>query len=341
MKPSFKYLCLILAVILQFPTLLSAAPVVSTDPAIEEEPAVAEKVKVVVTILPQKYIVEALGGDHVDVSVLIEPGMNPHMSEPLPQQMEKVAEAQIHFVIGLPLEGAIWDNLQSIPNDVQVYSSHASIPIVRLLSRDEPPISDFMTCCKEAGNCGSCDKHDCIQGCAQYHYRGGEVEGDPHIWMDPEALFYIASNISRGLSEFLPEEVMDEGHRKLSNDIRNTKKTASELLSKYKGRKFLTYHPAFGYFADRFGLKQQAIEHEGKEPTPRQLAVVIRYCEKEGLKTLLMQSQFPSRAARTLARTIDAKVIYANPLSENPLYEIVNLASKLAEAFEKEDRAKK
>lgn len=321
MKPSFKYFCLILAVILQFPTLLSAAPVVSTDPAIEEEPAVAEKVKVVVTILPQKYIVEALGGDNVDVSVLIEPGMNPHVFEPLPQQMKAIAKAKIYFTVGIPFEKPLTQRFISIAPELKIVPSDALIK-KRSMSGDTVPIPGF----EKAHRHG--------------HHHGHEEGLDPHIWMDPDNLSQMASNMAKELSGIVPEDILKSRLAKLQQDALRVKMSVANDLNKYKGRKFLTFHPSFGYFADKFGLKQIAIEYEGKEPTPRQLAAIIRFAKKEGVKTLFVQKQFASKATETLAKAIKGNIVYADPLPENVFTEILDLTGNLINSFKEQDIGK-
>jgi zinc transport system substrate-binding protein len=89
-----------------------------------------------------------------------------------------------------------------------------------------------------------------------------------------------------------------------------------KLFSDVEGRKFMVFHPAWGYFAHAYGLTQIPVEIEGKEPKPAQLAELIRDARKQGIRVVFVQPQFSSKSAKLVAREIGGRVAVANPLAE-------------------------
>ncbi|HSO06429.1 MAG TPA: zinc ABC transporter substrate-binding protein, partial [Pelomicrobium sp.] len=82
-------------------------------------------------------------------------------------------------------------------------------------------------------------------------------------------------------------------------------------------RKFLVFHPSWAYFARAYGLTELAIEVEGKEPGPRQLAAVIDIARKEGIGVIFIQPQFSRRSAETVAQALSARIATLDPLAED------------------------
>jgi zinc transport system substrate-binding protein len=105
-------------------------------------------------------------------------------------------------------------------------------------------------------------------------------------------------------------------------------------LAPHAGERFLVYHPAFGYFADEFGLVQLAIEDEGKEPTPKGLESVIAQARDEGIKVVFVEPQFDRHNAETIADEIDGRVITLDPLAGDYLENMRVVSLELIEAFE-------
>jgi zinc transport system substrate-binding protein len=90
-----------------------------------------------------------------------------------------------------------------------------------------------------------------------------------------------------------------------------------QMLAPFRGQAFLVFHPAWGYFARTYDLRQVAVEVEGKSPKPQQLARLIAFARKENIQAIFVQPQFSAKSARTIAREIGAEVIAADPLAED------------------------
>ncbi len=104
----------------------------------------------------------------------------------------------------------------------------------------------------------------------------------------------------------------------------------NELLP-YKGKTFYVFHPAFGYFAAAFGLKQRAVEAGGRSPSPRQLAALIEQARKEKVRIIFVQPQFDQKGAEAIARAIDGTVINLDPLA----YDVLGNFSRIAESLDR------
>ena len=79
--------------------------------------------------------------------------------------------------------------------------------------------------------------------------------------------------------------------------------------------RFMVFHPAWGYFADAYGLEQVPIQIEGKDPKPGQLHHLINEAKKLGVKAIFVQPQFSTKSAETIARALGGEVVFANPLT--------------------------
>lgn len=268
-----------------------------------------EPIKIFTSILPQKYFAQQIGGELVDVEVLVQPGMSPHTFNPSPGQMSRLVRARAFFAIGLPFENNLIERIKSIAPDTIVVMTDDNIKKRRMNSSEE---------------CDSCFGHS-----------HGAL--DPHIWLDPILAKTISVNIASELLEMAPEhkEYINKRLNKLSDELEKLEKELSEALKHLKGETMLVFHPAFGYFADRFGLIQVAIEMEGKEPSPRQLAQIIRTCRKNDIRVVFVQKQFPVTAAETIAKSINGQVIQIDPLAENYVKNLKEIASKVSFGMQK------
>ena len=95
----------------------------------------------------------------------------------------------------------------------------------------------------------------------------------------------------------------------------------------------MVYHPVFGYFADRYGLKQLPVEVEGKEPSARQLSRLIERAKKENIRVIFVQKQFSTESAEVISRAIDGKVVTVDPLARDYVSNMRKIADVFAETL--------
>ncbi|MBQ3675218.1 MAG: zinc ABC transporter substrate-binding protein, partial [Campylobacter sp.] len=147
---------------------------------------------------------------------------------------------------------------------------------------------------------------------------------DPHIWLDPILVKTQSKNILNALCETYGEKC-----EKFSANFAEFEKKLDELdefakanLKDLKEAKFIVYHPSWGYFATRYDLEQIAIEIEGKEPKPANLAKLIEEAKEESVKVIFVAPQFSKKAALAIASASGANVEEIDHLSGDWLNEM-------------------
>lgn len=262
------------------------------------------KQTVSVSILPQKYLVEKIAGDYLQVNVMIPPGMSPETCDLSTEQLKKLYDSDICFTIGhLPFELTHLAPVVKQRKDIRIINHSEGI---KLLS----------------GSCG------------HQHHNGHEHSGvDPHIWSSPRYVAQMAQQIFKVLSEQYPtqKEKFEEGYKTLAKEIETVKEKADSALNEKRGSMFLIYHPALTYLADDYGLQQVAIENEGKEPNPAHLKHIIDLAKEKNIRIIFIQSQFDKNNALSVAKEIGGEVIPIDPLAENWTEEINKLIKVLQE----------
>ncbi|MEA3403407.1 MAG: zinc ABC transporter substrate-binding protein [Armatimonadota bacterium] len=257
-----------------------------------------------VSIPPQAYLVERVGGRHVQVNVLVGPGQSPATYEPSPSQMSGLDEADVYFRIGVPFEEALVPRIRASMPDLPIVDTRQGIEMRPMVGGD--------------------DAH------------AGEARRDPHTWLDPDLAKMQARTICENLQELDPEHA-DQYQRNLEGllaDLEAVDEEIARALEPFRGAEILVFHPAYGYFADAYGLKQVAIELEGKRPTPRQLEAIIEEAECRDIRAIFVQPQFSTASAEAIAREIGAVVVPLDPLARDYLSNLRQMAQRIRSALE-------
>lgn len=162
----------------------------------------------------------------------------------------------------------------------------------------------------------------------------GIRDTDPHVWLSPANAASMVNATAEGLASVDPDHA-DEYHQNAAEylaRLRDTRRSVEDLLSGCERRTFLVYHPAWGYFAEEFGLRQMAIEEEGKEPGPEELAGIIATARERGIRTIFVEPQFSRRTAETVASQLGGRVVTIDPLPEEYCSGLLETARKIREA---------
>lgn len=263
----------------------------------------APSLQVFVSIAPQKYFVERIGGSHVSVSVFVEPGRSPATYEPTPRQMTRLSHARLYFAIGVPFEEVWMSRIRNANPEMKIISLQEGIPL------------------REIDRLG----------------KGGGEKGrkDPHVWTSPPLVRLMAARIRDALAAEDPAHQADyeDNFKLFVADLVALDSHIRDRLSGLKGSAFMVYHPTWGYFTDTYGLRQIPIESGGKEPGARMLQKVIAVGRREGVKVIFVQEQFSTRTAKTVARSLGARVATVDPLAEDYLKNLRKVADIFADAL--------
>lgn len=270
--------------------------------SIADEPlSSAKKLCVFVSILPQAYFAERVGGDRVDVNVLVGPGHSPATYEPTPRQMVKLSQANVYFRTGVPFENRLMKKITGTFPGLNVADLRQGLKMLHL---------------------GSHGEHEHTQ--------------DPHIWLDPKRAKIQAQTIGDELCRLDPDRAAQfkKNLAGLLADLTALDAEISQLLAPFRGRSFMVFHPAYGYFADSYGLAQVALEEHGHSPGPRRIAAWIDQARQQNVKVIFVQPQFSDTAVQTIAADIDGVVVPIDPLAHDYLNNLRKMAREIAQAMD-------
>jgi zinc transport system substrate-binding protein len=266
-----------------------------------------------VSIPPQKTFVEAVAGDHAEVSVMIPPGQSPGTYSPSVPQMAALAQSDIYFGIGVPMERRILNRIER------------SMPQLRFVQTAEIVEHEH-----EHEHVHEPSTHD--------HGEAGVGSGpdeDPHLWMDPIRVVDLVEQVEAALSEERPDLAEDfaANAATLKQKLRALDSVLSEQLAPYEGRAFYINHPSLGHFARRYNLIQRSIEVGGSTPSSRQVAELVRSAKADNVGAVFSQPEFEKSSVDALARALDVKVITLDVLSADYFDNMRAIAKRLEESF--------
>lgn len=286
--------------------------------------AAADKLPVFVSILPQKFFVQQIGKGRVDVQVMVQPAASPATYEPKPRQMAALSVAKIYFSIGVPFENAWLGKITAANSQMKVV--HTDDGIEKIAMGGHHPHDD-----DHAG------KHHEEKHHGDDHEKGHHEHAglDPHIWLSPPLVRIQARTITTALQTADPahRDVYDANFRDFVGRIDQLDKELRDALAGKRGMSFMVFHPAWGYFAHAYGLKQMPIEVEGKHPKPAQLQALIEHAREQNIRVIFVQPQFSSESAKLIAREIGGQVLAANPLAEDWMANLRLVADKFKAAL--------
>jgi zinc transport system substrate-binding protein len=274
-------------------------------------------VKVFVSVLPLKYFVDRVGGDAVEVSVMVGPGRSPQTYEPTPRQMAELSRTQIYYRVGVPFEQVWIKRIADLNPHMRIVDLRKGIPLLYSPAHGHGEEGDHHEVKDQTG-------------------AAARKEMDPHIWTNPRLVKIMAAHIRDTLAILAPDrkEEFAANYEAFAADLDRLDRYIRDRLKGVKHRKFLVFHPAWGYFAEAYGLQQVAIEAEGKEPGPRALAQIIDLARKDNIRTIFVQPQFSRTTAETVARAINGRVVAVDPLAEDYMENMRKAADAFVQSLE-------
>ncbi|MDN5346587.1 MAG: zinc transport system substrate-binding protein [Clostridia bacterium] len=271
-----------LAIFLSFTLLLLGSGCALTRPATTVPLREKSTIKVVATIPPLADITRQIGGNLVEITTLLPPGSSPHSFEPVPEQVKSLAQADLLIQIGAGLDD--WAGR---------------------LSQDDKKIKRIIL----------------TQGLRLLEEKVGTYghAENPHIWLDPVIVRdHIAPEIKKALAELAPpEETYFEANlNKFQMELTQLDNDIKRSLSRAKQKNFIAFHPAWSYFAARYGLKEVGVIQEvpEQEPAPRQLANLIALAKTANNPPILLEPQFNPKIGQLLAAEYEGRVFTLDPL---------------------------
>ena len=253
------------------------------------------RIAVAVTIPPQAWLVQKVGGPRVETTVLVRPGESPATYLPTDAQISRVMQADLYFRIGVPCEQGRWFQAvqRAIPDRiVDARQGIALRPMGKACAHGEGP---------------------------EGHAHGPRSGQDPHIWLSPALLKRQARTVAESLVRIDPEREMlyNKNLALLLAELDETEEEVRRILAPLRGTRIYVFHPSWGYLCADFGLTQVAIEVDGKEPSDHELTAMRERAQADGVKVIFVQPQIPGQAARAVAEAIGGEVRELDPLAED------------------------
>ncbi|MDQ7032296.1 MAG: zinc ABC transporter substrate-binding protein [Desulfonauticus sp.] len=259
---------------------------------------------IVVSIEPEIYFVRSIAGNNINVTVMVPKGADPHTYEPKPLQMRMLSQACAYLAIGVKFEQTWLPRFQEQNPNLKIF--HLDQGIKKYPMEEQvfypgpikPHKNEFL---------------------------------DPHIWLGVDEAKLIAKNTYEALSKTFPDQkqLFKKRLNQLLSHLTTLKKTIARRLARLKNRNFLVFHPAWGYFARCFGLRQIAIQIRGREPSAKDMAWIVQVIKQHKIPILFIQPQFSPKKAQVIAKQLGIKVMLADPLSREWEKNILHLVDNL------------
>ncbi len=260
--------------------------------------------RVAVSIAPLADVVERIGGERVEVVVLVGPSDSPASYDPTARQVAALARCTVLFTTGVAMENALLPKLRGIAPELEIVDTTVGLDMIKTTEHDH----------------------------GDHHH----AEIDPHVWLSPQRLRSQAAIIANTLQRLMPEESArfktKAAHFDSQLVVLDTEIAA--ILAPVAGRELLAFHPAFGYLAADYGLIQSAVETGGMAPGPKGLAKVLKRAKTSGVGAIFVQPQFSMSAARAVAAEIGVELIVLDPLARNTIDNLRAMALTIREALD-------
>lgn len=258
-------------------------------------PATAETpLRVFVSIPPQQYLVERIGGDFVEVRVLLATGQTPETFDPSMRQLKSLADSDVYFLIGVPFESSWKDTLERTYPGLRVIDCCEEIQQADERGLDPHIWTSPLKAAKLAGRI----------------FRVLAEE-------DPDRRSEYAAN-----------------HEQLLGELSRLNTRARQKFSIRRTDYFITAHASWGHMAREYGLKEVSMEKNGREIGPRGMTGLLQIARREGIRTIFVQPQYRSPVVRTLAGEIGADVKTLDPLVEDYISNMETVIERIAEALQ-------
>jgi len=262
------------------------------------------KINTVVSIVPQQTFTQAIGGDKVNITLMVKPGNSPHTYEPKPSQMKEIAQADVYFSMGVEFEDVWLDRFKNQNHNMKV------IDISKGISRID------------------IEKHNH----GEDHAKHDEDEAkDPHIWTSPKNVKAIAQTIYKAFVQldYKNKEYYKANLDKFLLHVDSVDKNIKNILN-HENKKFMVFHPSWGYFAKEYNLQQIPIEIEGKNPKPKELIHLIEEAKEEQISAIFTSPEFSDTIAKQIANELKIPVIKISPLAKNWADNLIIFANAIA-----------
>ncbi len=242
---------------------------------------------VITTLFPQYDFARQIGGEKINLKLLLNPGVEAHSFEPTPRDIADISKARLFIYTGRFMEPWAERIIKGIKNEnLTVVDAGKGIKLLQI---------------HEAENDGH---HDGDHSEEDHHHHGGK---DPHIWLDPINALSMIDNILEGLINCDPDNRLyyENNAEKFKKEVLALHRDFTEMFKKAKHKMIIFGgHYAFRYFSNRYGLDYIS-PYSGfspdAEPSPGKIAELIKVIEKTGIGVIYYEELIDPRVARVIS----------------------------------------
>ena len=255
-----------------------------------------------VTIAPQLESVRAIAGQDAVIEILVPPGASPETYSPTAREMKSLSRTQLLFTIGAPIETALLPKIRGAFPNVQIIDATQGMAFREIA-----------------------EEHDH----SHTHHHSGH---DPHVWLSISNMKLHASNVLNALCALIPEnqEIYQANYQHYLQSLDKLDQELSALLLPKAGSAILVFHPAFGYLLDSYNIRQVSVEADGKQPSPKHLAHLIKLVKTQSITLLYIQPQTNDGDAKALAKSLGLALRTLDPLPTEYSSGLRKLANAIA-----------
>jgi zinc transport system substrate-binding protein len=263
-------------------------------------------INAIVTIIPQKYFLEKIGKDKIDITTMIGKSNSPHTYKPKPSQMMSLSKADIYFSIDTQFEDKWLNKFHNINPTMKIVD----------LSKD----IEKLTISHHSDN-------EDIKHTKHNSY-------DPHIWTSPSNVKIIIKNILDALIKIdvQNQDYYQQNYNDFLKEIIQTDIQIQNIFKRknYKNR-FVVFHPSWQYFARDYNLTQISIQVDGKDAKIKHIIFLMKNIKKQHINKIFTTPTFSNKLAIQLTQQLDIKLETINTLEYNWSQNLIYFAKKIGE----------
>ncbi|MCE5173217.1 zinc ABC transporter substrate-binding protein [Paenibacillus profundus] len=266
------------------------------------------KVNVVTSFYPIYYMVNEIGGEHVNAINLIPAGVEPHDWTPKSRDLQNASKSQLLMVNGAGFEGWLDDFVKGLDSTSTIKTIEVSKGVA-LIEADGAHEESADHAHEEGHEDGDAEGHE------HDHDHGST---DPHTWVSPKSALVMAKNVKDALvqEDAAHQAEYESNYEKLKSKLEAIDAKYEESLKNVKHRDIVVSHHAFGYLSRDYGLTQHAIMGitPDAEPRAQDLLRLSKLVQEKGLKYVFFEELVSDQLAKTLASEAKADILVLSPL---------------------------
>lgn len=291
-----------------------------------------EDLQIVTTFLPITNFTLAVVGDRAQVTQLLPPNVSPHDYQAKPQDVQRIAEADLLIENGLAVEEFLSDLIDSANNpDLILVDSSKNIAATPL---------------REGGQASPDRDHSSFEknhtGSESHRHENSDLhthgEFDPHIWLDPKKAQRQVANIRDALIAADPEgtDIYTDNAKAYIQQLQALDQKISQSLAPYAEQTLVSYHDFADHFSQSYGIYvEHIVDVPEATPTPADMQRVIETAERSELKTLLSESAEQNQRLTALAKDMNIQISQFDPMEnsgpegQSPHYYLMTMTQNL------------